>query len=165
MRIFRQGLSISVLLLVLFGQAGGLSGTMAGDTSLTEIKTAYSRYLTQEEIRPILSTLSGKEANQQRFRTLVRSSEEAYQGRYFILQAERNLSPASARLEWIATDSKEVRERSFSIPSNPNGWLYFGITGDDWPGPEVAVLAWRIELRDAQGNPVALWKSFLWEMP
>ena len=40
-----------------------------------------------------------------------------------------------------------------------------GLTGDDWAGPKVHPVAWKIEVVTADGRVLGVAKSFLWEKP
>ena len=131
------------------------------------VESAHTRYYTGAEIRPI-SGYFGKESHEQRFRTVVPSEADAFRGQYFIARLD-DPSPgdlAEARMTYLPSDSKEMRTHTWNLQGLPlKGWLYLGLTGSDWPSPEVQPLAWRIELLDAAGKTLADWKSFLWEMP
>jgi hypothetical protein len=40
-----------------------------------------------------------------------------------------------------------------------------GLTGPDWPDSEINPVAWKLELRSADGQVLASAQSFLWEKP
>ncbi len=131
------------------------------------IGTAYARFYDAPEIRPIRQYF-GASLTGQRYRTVVASQPDNPAGQYFILRLKgpRPVPPAAARITWYATDVKEPRTHQWPLADTRiANWLYLGLSGTDWPDRQVQPLAWRIELLDAAGAPLAEWKSFLWEMP
>ena len=104
----------------------------------------------------------------QGFRTVLASDPESPAGQYFIAKLDdpKVGSPASVRMTYYASDSKESATHTWDLKGAPlKKWLYLGLTGADWPSEEVKPLAWRIEVLDAGGALLAEWKSFLWELP
>ncbi len=68
-------------------------------------------------------------------------------------------------MSYFVSTSKDPIEYSWDLSGKRlRKWLYLGLTGPDWPSPEIEPLAWKIELLDASGSVLAEWKSFLWEM-
>lgn len=135
--------------------------------SAVSIKTAYTRYYAESDIRPI-SQYFGSDISEQGFRSVVASQPADPTGQYFILRLEdwKSASLSSVRMTLFSTDSKESSTRTWTLDGKKlENWLYLGLTGADWKTDEVRPLAWRIELLDGSGQAVAEWKSFLWEMP
>lgn len=147
-----------------------LAGLFLPLTALAGIEQALLRFYSAEELTTFSTYLgrsTGHQAQRQGFRTLVPSDPENRSGQYFMLRVDRAVlrQASHARIQWIATDSKEVRLLELALP-NPieTPWLYLGLTGKDWPqGAAVEPLAWRIELTDTGGRMIAEWSSFLWE--
>lgn len=147
---------ILALLLLPLVQAAGLS-----------VKTAYTRFYEEAEIRP-MGQYFGAKLIQQRFRSVVASQPETPAGQYFIVRLAdlKSGAPASVRMTLYATDSKEPVARSWDLRQMElKRWLYLGLTGADWPDKEIQPLAWRIEFLDQADVLMAEWKSFLWELP
>ena len=156
MFIFMRRLTIILTLLLSLTDLAGVT-----------IKSAYSRYYEDGEIRPIGQYFGGSFKGQG-FRTVIASQPDNPQGQYFIakLDDEEGANPATARMTYYISTSKDAFTHEWEIGSESlRGWLYLGLTGSDWSSDEVAPLAWKIELLDANGSPLAEWKSFLWEMP
>jgi hypothetical protein len=131
------------------------------------IETAHSQFFNEEEIRPI-SQYFGSALGKQRFRTVVASDPGNPAGHYFVakLTDHGGNAPASARLTCLPSDRKKELEHTWNLAGKElKGWLYLGLTGGDWPDPEVQPMAWRLELLGDDGSVLAEWKSFLWEMP
>ena len=148
-------------LFTLFLLLGGISA------SGVTIDTAYTRFYEEGEIRPIGQYFGGK-LSRQGYRSVIASQAEDPAGQYFIIRLKewKSASVAEARMTLFATDSKEPSQRSWQLSGKKlDDWLYLGLTGTDWPSEGVRPLAWRVELLDAEGNILADWKSFLWEMP
>ena len=151
-----RSIRVLVFLLASFTQLAAVS-----------IETAYTRHYEAGEIRPIRQYF-GASLIGQGFRTVIASDAANPAGQYFIAKLEDRSSgqPASARMTWFASDSKDPSTHTWDLSGAPlKKWLYLGLTGADWPSGEVQPLAWHIELLDAQGSLIAEWKSFLWEMP
>lgn len=152
-RIMRRLCLISWLLLLMAAPLGAVS-----------IETAFTRYYEEGDIRPIRQYF-GTELRNQGFRTVLASRPDAPAGQYFILKVTGAEEAASARMTLYSTESKNPATHAWDLPGKIGKWLYLGLTGNDWPDQETRPLAWRIELLDASGTPVAEWKSFLWELP
>lgn len=130
------------------------------------IKTAYTRYYEDGEIRPIRQYFGGN-LKWQGFRTVIASDPNTPAGQYFIAKlGEAKQGQANmVRMTLYASDSKDFTVHTWNLSGESlSGWLYLGLTGKDWPSDEVKPLAWRIEILDGE-KLLAEWKSFLWEMP
>lgn len=131
------------------------------------VETAYSRHYAADEIRTVGNHL-GKPLANQGFRTVLASQPQKPGGHYFILRLDdaASAAPALARITLYTSDAKESTVHSWDLSkADLKAWLYLGLTGSDWPGEAVQPLAWRVEFLDGAGNPIAEWKSFLWELP
>lgn len=130
------------------------------------IKTAYTRFYEDGEIRPIRQYF-GANLKWQGFRTVIASDPSTPQGQYFIakLSGGGKGQANQVRMTLYASDSKDASVHTWDLSEESlNGWLYLGLTGEDWPSDEVKPLAWRIEILSGE-TLLAEWKSFLWEMP
>jgi len=141
-----------------------LPGLPAGAMS---VETAYTRYYEAGEIRPI-SLYFGGSLLPQGYRSVLASQPADPAGQYFIarLRDTDTSRPAEARMTLILSNSKELSTHTWDLrETNLRKWIYLGLTGGDWPSEETQPMAWHIEFLDGQGNVLADWKSFLWEMP
>ncbi len=130
------------------------------------IKTAYTRYYEDGEIRPIRQYFGGN-LKWQGFRTVIASDPSTPAGQYFIakLGDARKGQASQVRMTLYSSDSKNVSVHSWDLTGESlSGWLYLGLTGKDWPSEEVKPLAWKIEILNGE-TLIAEWNSFLWEMP
>ena len=131
------------------------------------IREAHARYFAAGDIRSLREVLGFGEG--QGYRAVVRSDVGNASGWYFILEMTDAPEKArTARLEYIATDSKETRTAAWELPAGKlnKRVLYLGLTGTDWPGgKDVRPLSWKLELRDGAGTVIALYQSFLYAMP
>jgi hypothetical protein len=135
--------------------------------SAVSVESAYTRYYEDGEIRPIGQYFGAKLIGQ-RFRTVVASQPDAPAGHYFIAEVKglKSAGAASARITYYPSSEKRSGIHTWDLTKAPlKKWLYLGLTGSDWPSPEVTALAWKLELLDSAGNVLSEWKSFLWEMP
>ena len=147
---------IALLLCMPLGQLMGVS-----------IESAYTRYYEAGEIRPIRQYF-GASLKWQGFRTVIASQPDKPAGQYFIAKLD-NLElqgASSARLTIYPSKGKDSLEFTLSLAGESlRKWLYLGLTGTDWPDPDIQPMAWRIELLGPGNTVMAEWKSFLWEMP
>lgn len=131
------------------------------------IESAYTRYYEAGEIRPIRQYF-GASLRRQGFRTVIASQPDTPAGQYFIAKLDRGTtqSATSARLTIYPSVGKDQMEFTLNLSGETlPAWLYLGLTGSDWPDPEIQPMAWKIELLGPGSTVVAEWKSFLWEMP
>lgn len=100
---------------------------------------------------------------------MLRTHPDIRPGFYFLTRV-KNTGPAadSAKLvlSLIKPDSPRPKVYTFPI-ALPAGETVFnvGLTGDDWAGPKINPVAWKIEVVAADGHVLGVHKSFLWEKP
>ena len=131
------------------------------------IKTAYTRYYEDGDIRPIGQYFGGS-LKWQGFRTVIASDPATPAGQYFIAKINNSdsVQPTKARMTLYLSNSKNSSTYTWNLTGESvKGWLYLGLTGKDWPSEQVKPLAWKIELLGADDSLMVEWKSFLWEMP
>lgn len=139
----------------------------AASLSAQHIETAFTRYYKAEEIRSV-GDYFGARSPRQGFRTLARTDAEAAAGQYFILRLEGDFSRTAEVIEMqvLRSDTKEIETVRLALQTPlESRWLYFGLTGKDWPGAAVQPVAWSIEIKSRDNQTLAAWKSFLWEKP
>jgi hypothetical protein len=102
-------------------------------------------------------------------RQVVRSQPGERAGYYFLvrLSAERPWPKARVEVDVILPGALEPRPSAFTVDlDRGQPVLHVGVTGSDWPGPDVAPLAWRIVIRDGESGRLLLEeRSFLWAVP
>lgn len=131
------------------------------------IESAYTRYYEAGEIRPIRQYF-GASLIGQGFRTVIASQPDKPNGQYFIAKLDDvdAGSATSVKMTIFPSVGKDPWKFTLDISGKSlRKWLYLGLTGSDWPDPEIQPMAWKIELLGPDGSLLAEWKSFLWEMP
>jgi hypothetical protein len=111
----------------------------------------------------------GRDRSDPRHVTL-RTRADVRDGFYFLLRVKHPAPLERARLvvDVIRPDAPRPVQFVFPVEAPKAGETVFdvGLTGADWPGGrESHPVAWRIELRGADGALLAQEKSFLWEKP
>lgn len=138
-----------------------------GRANALTVDTAYTRYYEAGEIRPI-SQYFGGALTGQGFRTVLPSQAGEPTGQYFIAKLKDidPVAPAQARITILLSNTKKLSTHTWDLDGkNLRKWIYLGLTGSDWPSDDIQPMAWFVEFLDAEGNVLADWKSFLWQMP
>ena len=134
-----------------------------------EIKSVYHQFLKTEYFQRINEFFTGVE-NQGR-RVIVRTQPDNREGEYFVLslnQSVRSLPEiAEIKIEIFTSESANKKDYVLTLPPGraKTRDIFAGITGGDWPGKEVKILAWRLTIQDADGRSIAKKESFLWKSP
>lgn len=150
---------------------GLIAGWLALCPSLwaVEVTDATARYIERAEFTRIGEFFHGREVSTSRL--IVRSLPEARDGQYFLLWLDEPIEAlptgSRAQLEILSSRSQEMRTFDFDLSGSPQDTkrLYLGLTGSDWTGESEYALAWRVTLFGPDGEALAVYKSFLWEMP
>ena len=100
---------------------------------------------------------------------LLRTHPEIRAGFYFLARAA-NSGPAQPAAKLILSVIKPASPHpvSYTFPialSAGDTVFNVGLTGDDWVGPKVHPVAWKIEIVATDGRLLGVEKSFLWEKP
>lgn len=136
--------------------------------SAVKIDKAMARHLAEEQFQTAGEFLTGNASDGPRL--VLRSQPMERTGLYFIVELSGDRSALKVdtlvEVEVIRSDSKDTYKHHFFLGTEkiPRGVIYIGLTGADWPTSELQPLAWRIRLRTLEGQELAVWKSFLWEM-
>lgn len=99
---------------------------------------------------------------------VVRSRPEERGGYYFLVRTHNPGAAREAKFVFQVVTPEATQPRVFRFSSTlPAGKAVhqFGLTGADWPDRTVDAMAWKLEIVDANGAPVAEAKSYLWEKP
>lgn len=100
--------------------------------------------------------------------TIVRTDELGRAGIYLVLKLDRPIcrlsEDAKLTFRYVVSDFQREKEHVFELApvARKSPWIFVGITGSDYHGPNQSLLAWSVELH-ANGETVAQ-KSYLWEM-
>jgi hypothetical protein len=99
-------------------------------------------------------------------RILLRTHPGDRTGCYFVARVRNKGVPengATFVLRVITPDSPEPRVFTFATAVPVGEPVYeIGLTGADWPSRKVHPVAWRLELRSADGGTLAASQSYLW---
>lgn len=102
---------------------------------------------------------------------IVRTQPDDRAGYYFTLRLEEYLYQKdtvkeAVRLEVIMPGN--IEPTRFTFPLGPaekkNPLILIGLTGADWPDPDVLPLAWRISFHGPDDELLAEAQSFLWSI-
>jgi hypothetical protein len=131
-------------------------------------RDGYTRYLETAHFQTVSEFLTGEPS--ERSEVVLRTQTGERDGEYFILTLDTQVAAfpaeAIAVLEVVPTNAKEPLNFRFPLTAvrGQSKELYLGVTGSDWPNPEIDALAWRVQVKNGE-TVLAEWKSFLWEMP
>lgn len=102
-------------------------------------------------------------------RVILRSQPDARAGFYYLVRvAESAESHPSSKFALHVFLPGTPDPKTFTFPTDVparSTLFQIGLTGADWPGPEIHPVAWKLELLDAQGEVLASAQSFLWSKP
>lgn len=100
---------------------------------------------------------------------VVLRTQPAARGGYYFLVRTDNDGPARDvrfRLEVVTPGATQPHQFEFPAHLPAGNQVYqLGLTGADWPASTVSPMAWKLELVDPAGQPIATEKSYLWEKP
>ena len=162
--MLKQGISVLALLTL-----ATLGLQAASPIPKIRIFTVDVQYLTANNFKSLAESFTGNEDMGEA--GVVRSDPESRDGMYFVLQLSRYVKHiplgSEVLVQYTRSDNPQVTSKTMPLVDlNKNGsYLYVGITGPDWPGPDTKVTAWKISILDASGNPIVEKKSFTWNQP
>lgn len=158
MTLFRKTASVLAAgILVAHGLAG------------VSVKSAYSREMGAEDFERISEFFTGQENTSGRL--ILRSQPDSRDGIYFILLLDTPAAslPAGSvfKGEVIRSDRSLPLAFEWKVPAQAKSGkeVLLGLTGADWNSEAINATAWRITLVDANGNSLAEFKSYLWQLP
>lgn len=133
------------------------------------IKDAYTRQMETEQFQRVSEFFNGHENPGNA--AILRTDDAQRDGLYVFLQLSGKLGNAAGDhhfvLEVIPSDALKALEFTFPLSGSDAGkkkQIVLGLTGNDWPSPDLQPMAWRVRLLSGE-TEVASWESFLWEMP
>ena len=100
---------------------------------------------------------------------VLRTHPDARAGFYYLVRVANHgatIPGAKFSLQMIAPNSPETK--TYTFPAEVAGKttvFLLGLTGADWTDHKAHPVAWKLELLNAEGHPVASAQSFLWEKP
>ena len=126
------------------------------------------RYIEQDSTRSIWEVLTGKEFWHGRL--FIRTDNSDRTGYYFFVMFETYTKDILAGDEILLyvqpSKSHNVEKFSFKVPSDTTllREVALGVTGKDAARIDDKILAWKIEVKDRQGNIIAQKQSWLWSV-
>jgi hypothetical protein len=100
---------------------------------------------------------------------VLRTHADQRAGFYFLVRVANAGSAkpdAHFVLQVILPSNPEPRSLTFPADVPARSKVFeLGLTGPDWPSPDVHPVAWKLELRSAEDQVLASAQSFLWEKP
>ncbi len=139
------------------------------DPPKIEIKDVATRYKTHGDFQSIGEFFTGRESKPT---VLERSNPDSRQGMYFIIdltwRKKGSLMLATQiEIDYVRSDDALPRKAVFYLDRSRSTFpeMQFGLTGEDWPGKNVQVLAYKVSIRQPLGELIAEKESFLWRFP
>jgi hypothetical protein len=154
----------SILLVSLLLSVTGISA--APTIEFSRIRPQYRETGT---FKRISEYFSGEENTGKR--TVFRTQGNNRDGFYFSFRVEvecgEKVPAGTVALLVYTPGTYEPTEYAFDLEAQTRRWIevIIGLTGTDWEDPEARPVAWRLEYRDASGQPIGFEESFLWRLP
>ncbi len=131
------------------------------------IKRVYTGWRDAASFKRISEYFDGKENTHGE--AVLRTHAEERAGFYFLVRVQ-NPGPARtvrAMLHVITSANSRPTAYPFTTELKADSDTVFnlGLTGVDWTDPKGHPVAWKLDLTDADGQPLATEKSYLWEKP
>ncbi|HEU5079283.1 MAG TPA: hypothetical protein VFT72_08715 [Opitutaceae bacterium] len=142
--------------------------TASLDAADVKFVRVWPNFRTAESFMRLSEYFTGKE-NPGRKQTILRTEPEVRMGFYFLARL-KNAGEAlnGAKLELHLITPLSPRPVVYTFPADvPKGnYVYnLGLTGKDWPDPEMNPVAWRLVLVASDGQEIASEQSYLWSKP
>lgn len=142
----------------------GLFSLSAADVEFVRVWPAWR---TAESFERISEYFTGKEDHGRE--VVLRTQPEQRAGFYFLARVANSgvvIPGAKFVLSLIMPSSPLPQITTFPVEvANRSRVFHLGLTGADWPGPEVHPVAWNLELVSLDGSVLSSAHSFLWAKP
>jgi hypothetical protein len=146
------------------------AGTVAPVAGPVSVDAIAQRYIDGEKFKRISEYFDGVENKGGRI--IERSKPDSRSGYYFIV--DLNWHPGTvlpkgtrAVLEYIRSDTPTPTTQEYVFSEATGTWpeILLGLTGSDWPRPDLSIVAYRLTLFDPDGKKLTEHQSFLWSLP
>lgn len=133
-----------------------------------EIKEVKPRYIESDQLTRVSEYFTGQELTGDR--VFLRSQPDVKRGYYFTLildEKVRRLPRGTTVVgEFYSPNERDVQRYDFPLPNQRprTKELFVGLTGDDWPNPDVVPAAWRFTIKGPNGNILGTSESYLWRL-
>ncbi len=127
----------------------------------------WTRWQDTDSVERISEFFTGRENMGER--VILHSRADSRDGLYFIVRVQ-NRGPLVTGTKFVISVILPLGPdpRVFTFPADvpAGGKVYqIGLTGIDWPGRNIAPVAWKFELVGPDGHPLVAQESFLWSKP
>jgi hypothetical protein len=175
LRVFAQ----AGLLAGLVAMLGGCLSAPKGPTSEGAVPPAHGnvtiahvaqRYIEETNFKRISEYFDNQDNHGDR--VIERTDPKVRTGYYFIVDLAWHpgvVVPAGTKvvLDYVRGDNTTPRQANFVIEAATGTWpeIFLGLTGADWPRPDLEIVAYKLTIESADGQVLAERHSFLWDMP
>lgn len=100
--------------------------------------------------------------------TMLRTQPGQRAGYYFLVRTVNPGAPlpVTINLSLVMPAGAKAREFTFATDLKSGDTVVnLGLTGGDWPDAKTNPVAWKLEVRSADGRVLDTEKSYLWEKP
>ena len=142
-----------------------LSAVAAENAPLT-IKRVYTGWRDAASFKRISEYFNGQENTNGE--AVFRTHPEQRAGFYFLVRVVNPGAARSVKATLHVITSANARAAEYQFPAELRAGdtvFHIGLTGTDWTDPKANPVAWKLDLTDANGQPLATEKSYLWEKP
>lgn len=139
----------------------------AARSAEVEFVRVWPGWRNAESFESITEYFTGRENHGRE--VVLRTHPDARAGFYYTVRVAntgRDHPNASFALHVITPDSPDPKVHRFTVDLPARSAVFqLGLTGPAWPDAETHPVAWKLELRTADGTLLAASQSFLWEKP
>ncbi len=127
-----------------------------------------NRYVREADFQRISEYFTGREVVGNRI--YLRSDSARRAGYYWMIPAGKvpgggAINSAVVKVQIPGSPKEETFSFKIDQPVPDKAVLWIGLTGGDWPDPELRPVAWRIDLFSPSGDGIYSRESFLWSPP
>jgi hypothetical protein len=137
-----------------------VAGASASDLSIVRVFTGWRD---AASFKRISEYFNGRENTGGQI--VLRTHPEQRGGYYFLVRVANRGAPVEATLSLQIVLPGGEKPRIVTFPTTiPGRQTVFdvGLTGPDWPGPNINPVAWKLDVLGANGSLLATDKSYLW---
>lgn len=150
-----------------FAVAARADGVRTQSSDGVQFVRVWPGWRSEESTTRIYQYFGGASADADRHLLLTRPERRA--GYYFLVRVKHQQTPLTGgkfRLQVVTPEAPEPKTFAFPADAGPGTDVFeLGLTGADWPGPNVHPVAWRLDLVSPGGELLASSQSFLWSKP
>jgi hypothetical protein len=138
------------------------------DAASVTFVRVWPNFRTAESFMRVSEYFTGRESPGRK-QTVLRTEPDARMGFYFLARLKNSgeaISGSKLELHIITPLSPQPVVYTFPADVPKGNYVYnLGLTGKDWPDPEMNPVAWRLVLLGGDGQEIAAQQSYLWSKP